>query len=68
MNRLAREILDADTKGNISEDPVVNLKTTLLLSLEGLRYERELMKIIPNRLVFQCLRLHASEIGDLPEK
>ena len=38
------------TKGNISEDPVVIMKMMLLLFLDNVRGERELMRIIPERL------------------
>jgi transposase len=38
------------TKGNISEDPVVIMKMMLLLFLDNVRSERELMRIIPERL------------------
>jgi transposase len=37
-------------KGNISEDPVVILKMMLLLFLDNVRSERELIRIIPERL------------------
>ena len=40
------------TKGNVSEDPVVimKMKMMLLLFLDNVRSERELMRIIPERL------------------
>src|SRR5258707_3233995 len=38
------------TKGNVSEDPVVIMKMILLLFLDNVRSERELMRIIPERL------------------
>jgi hypothetical protein len=38
------------TKGNLSEDPVVIMKMMLLLFLDSVRSERELMRIIPERL------------------
>jgi transposase len=38
------------TKGNVSEDPVVIMKMMLLLFLDSVRSERELMRIIPERL------------------
>jgi transposase len=38
------------TKGNGSEDPVVIMKMMLLLFLDNVRSERELMRIIPERL------------------
>src|ERR1700731_4053514 len=38
------------TKGNVSEDPVVIMKMMLLLFLDNVRSERELMRIIPERL------------------
>ena len=38
------------TKGNVSEDPVVIVKMMLLLFLDNVRSERELMRIIPERL------------------
>ena len=37
-------------KGNVSEDPVVIMKMMLLLFLDNVRSERELMRIIPERL------------------
>src|ERR1700710_390039 len=37
-------------KGNVSEDPVVIVKMMILLFLDDLRSERELMRIIPERL------------------
>jgi transposase len=37
-------------KGNVSEDPVVIMKMMLLLFLDNVRGERELMRIIPERL------------------
>jgi transposase len=37
-------------KGNVSEDPVVIVKMMILLFLEDVRSERELMRIIPERL------------------
>src|ERR1700752_5413950 len=37
-------------KGNVSEDPVVIVKMMLLLFLDDVRSERELMRIIPERL------------------
>jgi transposase len=37
-------------KGNISEDPVVIMKMMLLLFLDNVRSERELIRIIPERL------------------
>src|SRR5260370_32966936 len=40
------------TKGNVSEDPVVIVKMMLLLFLDNVRSERELMRIIPERLDF----------------
>src|SRR6202043_1514638 len=39
-----------DTKGNVSEDPVVIMKMMLLLFLDDVKSERELMRIIPLRL------------------
>src|ERR1700730_148438 len=39
-----------DTKGNVSEDPVVIMKMMLLLFLDNVRSERELMRIVPERL------------------
>src|SRR5260221_7868428 len=38
------------TKGNVSEDPVVIMKMMLLLFLDNVRSERELMRIITERL------------------
>jgi hypothetical protein len=38
------------TKGNVSEDPVVIVKMMLSLFLDSVRSERELMRIIPERL------------------
>src|SRR6202030_1901867 len=38
------------SKGNVSEDPVVIMKMMLLLFLDNVRSERELMRIIPERL------------------
>src|SRR6201987_1485955 len=38
------------TKGNVSEDPVVIMKMMMLLFLDNVRSERELMRIIPERL------------------
>jgi transposase len=38
------------TKGNVSEDPVVIVKMMLFLFLDNVRSERELMRIIPERL------------------
>jgi transposase len=38
------------TNGNVSEDPVVLMKMMLLLFLDNVRSERELMRIIPERL------------------
>src|SRR6201997_2566153 len=38
------------TKGNVSKDPVVIMKMMLLLFLDNVRSERELMRIIPERL------------------
>ncbi len=38
------------TNGNVSEDPVVIMKMMLLLFLDNVRSERELMRIIPERL------------------
>src|SRR3982074_3613362 len=38
------------TKGNVSEDPVVIMKMMLVLFLDNVRSERELMRIIPERL------------------
>ena len=38
------------TKGNVSEDPVVIMKMMLLLFLDNVRSERELVRIIPERL------------------
>ena len=38
------------TKGNVSEDPAVIMKMMLLLFLDNVRSERELMRIIPERL------------------
>src|SRR3981081_3703330 len=38
------------TKGNVSEDSVVIMKMMLLLFLDNVRSERELMRIIPERL------------------
>ncbi len=38
------------TKGNVSEDPVVIMKMMLSLFLDNVRSERELMRIIPERL------------------
>src|SRR5260370_40778581 len=38
------------TKGNVSEDPVVIMKMMLLLFLDSVRSERELMRIVPERL------------------
>jgi transposase len=38
------------TKGNVSEDPVVIMKMMLLLFLDNVRSERELMRIVPERL------------------
>jgi len=38
------------TKGNVSEDPAVIIKMMLLLFLDNVRSERELMRIIPERL------------------
>jgi transposase len=37
-------------KGNVSEDPAVIMKMMLLLFLDNVRSERELMRIIPERL------------------
>ena len=41
------------TKGNVSEDPVVIMKMILLLFLDNVRSERELMRIIPERLNYK---------------
>lgn len=41
------------TKGNVSEDPVVIMKVMLLLFLDNVRSERELMRIIPERLDYE---------------
>ena len=38
------------TRGNVSEDPGVIMKMMLLLFLDNVRSERELMRIIPERL------------------
>jgi Transposase domain (DUF772) len=38
------------TKGNVSEDPAVIIKMMVLLFLDNVRSERELMRIIPERL------------------
>src|SRR4030088_2438553 len=38
------------TKGNVSEDPVVIMKMMLVLFLDNVRSEREVMRIIPERL------------------
>jgi transposase len=38
------------TKGNVSEDPVVIVKMMRLLFLDNVRSERELMRIMPERL------------------
>jgi transposase len=38
------------SKGNVSEDPAVIIKMMLLLFLDNVRSERELMRIIPERL------------------
>jgi transposase/uncharacterized protein (UPF0179 family) len=38
------------TKGNVSEDPAVIMKMMLLLFLDNVRSERELMRVIPERL------------------
>ena len=38
------------TKSNVSEDPAVIMKMMLLLFLDSVRSERELMRIIPERL------------------
>jgi transposase len=38
------------TKGHVSEDPAVLMKMMLLLFLDNVRSERELMRIIPERL------------------
>ena len=38
------------TKGNVSEDPAVIMKMMLLSFLDNVRSERELMRIIPERL------------------
>ena len=44
------------TKGNVSEDPAVIIKMMLLLFLDNVRSERELMRIIPERLDYMwCL-------------
>jgi len=43
------------TKGNVSEDPVVIMKMMLLLFLDNVRSERELMRIIPERLDYMYL-------------
>jgi transposase len=37
-------------KGNVCEDPVVIVKMMILLFLDDIRSERELMRIIPERL------------------
>jgi len=37
-------------KGNVSEDPAVMMKMMLLLFLDDVRSERELMRIVPERL------------------
>jgi transposase len=37
-------------KGNVSEDPAAMMKMMLLLFLDNVRSERELMRIIPERL------------------
>ncbi len=42
------------TKGIVSEDPVVIMKMMLLLFLDSVRSERELMRIIPERLDYMC--------------
>jgi Transposase domain (DUF772) len=38
------------TKGNVAEDPVVIIKMMLLRFLDNMRSERELLRIIPERL------------------
>lgn len=59
--RLIKEQIDFDwirdevrelygTNGHVSTDPVVVLKLLLLLFLDNIRSERELMKIVPERL------------------
>src|ERR1700745_509092 len=51
LNFVRREVARFyGNKGNISEDPVVIMKMMLLLFLDNVRSERELMRIIPERL------------------
>ena len=51
LNFVRREVARFyGTKGNVSEDPVVIMKMMLLLFLDNVRSERELMRIIPERL------------------
>src|ERR1700752_2015530 len=51
LNFVRREVAGFyGTKGNVSEDPVVIVKMMLLLFLDDIRSERELMRIIPERL------------------
>src|SRR6201988_2362355 len=51
LDFVRREILRFyGTKGNVSEDPLVIMKMMLLLFLDNVRSERELMRIIPERL------------------
>jgi hypothetical protein len=40
-------------KGNVSEDPAAIMKMMLLLFLDNVRSERELMRIIPERLDYR---------------
>src|ERR1700745_4372607 len=51
LNFVRREVARFyGNKGNISEGPVVIMKMMLLLFLDNVRSERELMRIIPERL------------------
>src|SRR5260221_4025766 len=47
------------TNGNVSEDPVVIMKMMLLLFLDNVRSERELMRIIPERLDYVWFPNHS---------
>jgi hypothetical protein len=39
-------------KGNVSEDSVVIVKRTILFFLDDVRSERELMRIVPERVAY----------------
>ena len=51
LDFVRREVLKSyGTKGNVLEDPVVIMKVMLLRCLDNVRSERELIRIIPERL------------------